>query len=246
MLNTSKIVSGISNENDKKRPDEKIIVSEQKYRLFFKKINAAIILFDKETRKILDVNGKTIETFGYTRKELLKMNIETLALETFKTLESLEEIMKKKQKNIPVCWCQKKDGNPIPVSICSGSFECQGRNIIYCIINDIHYYLSENIRRVNLINKISQLNTDLSDFIKIFNANFLETSTSGFMKYGITEKEMQVINLIIKGLSNKEIAKKDCIAEITIKKRISSIFKKLKIKKRTELISFILNNKVRL
>jgi DNA-binding NarL/FixJ family response regulator len=110
------------------------------------------------------------------------------------------------------------------------------------IFKDITSYLNDNIKNINLISRISQFEGDIVDFIKILNKDYILKKSSTLLNYGITEKEMNIIVLINNGLSNKEISDKLCIAEITVKKHISSIFRKLKIKKRTELLNFIINN----
>lgn len=53
----------------------------------------------------------------------------------------------------------------------------------------------------------------------------------------LTPKELEVKNLVIKGLSNKEIASDLFITEKTVKFHISHIYKKLDVKSRSQLIA---------
>ncbi|MGA2143272.1 MAG: LuxR C-terminal-related transcriptional regulator [Brevinematales bacterium] len=172
------------------------------------------------------------------------MKIEDLSLEPFSTRDIIPEVLNLKVKKIPLRWCIKKDGNPIPVAVTFGSYKWQGRKLICAIYRDLTNYLNDNIIRVNLISKITQLHGDLSDFIKIL--KYVDNPSVSFQNYGISEREQEVIKQIAKGLGNKEIAKKINVSEITVKKHVSSIFQKLKIKKRTELISFILDNNIKI
>lgn len=55
-------------------------------------------------------------------------------------------------------------------------------------------------------------------------------------KYQLTAREAELISLISRGLSNKEIAQKLCISESTVKKHNYSIFSKLNVHSRTQLI----------
>lgn len=55
-------------------------------------------------------------------------------------------------------------------------------------------------------------------------------------KYQLTMRENEILDLINRGLSNKEIAQKLCISESTVKKHNYSIFGKLHVKTRTQLI----------
>ncbi len=64
----------------------------------------------------------------------------------------------------------------------------------------------------------------------------IESDSSFPEKYQLTSRENEIINLINHGLSNKEIAQKLCISESTVKKHNYSIFSKLNVHTRTQLI----------
>lgn len=63
---------------------------------------------------------------------------------------------------------------------------------------------------------------------------------SGFdcRKYGITEKEFEIIELIAEGLSNKEIAEQIYLSEGTVRNYLSTILDKLSLRDRTQLAIF--------
>ena len=50
----------------------------------------------------------------------------------------------------------------------------------------------------------------------------------------LTKTQKNVLSLIVEGLSNKEIAKKLCVQEGTIKMHCASIFKQLEVNNRTQ------------
>ena len=52
----------------------------------------------------------------------------------------------------------------------------------------------------------------------------------------LTVKEKEVLNLAAKGFSNKEIAEKLVVREVTVKTHLNSIFKKLKVTNRTQAV----------
>lgn len=58
----------------------------------------------------------------------------------------------------------------------------------------------------------------------------------------LTEREKQVVDLVCKGLKNKEIADKLFITETTIRHHLSSIFEKLKLTSRLELVIYSFKN----
>lgn len=63
------------------------------------------------------------------------------------------------------------------------------------------------------------------------------------IKYRLTERELDIIRHLFKGLRNAEIAQRLFVSEITIKKHIQHIFTKVGVKNRTTLIHRILDKK---
>ncbi|MDH5718176.1 MAG: helix-turn-helix transcriptional regulator [Spirochaetia bacterium] len=57
--------------------------------------------------------------------------------------------------------------------------------------------------------------------------------------YKITEREKQIIELVIKGMQNKEIASRLFLSPSTVRNHLSHIFEKTNIKTRTQLIHLI-------
>jgi DNA-binding NarL/FixJ family response regulator len=59
---------------------------------------------------------------------------------------------------------------------------------------------------------------------------------------GLTGRQMEILNLVAKGLSNSEIGNKLYISERTVENHISGIFTKLNIHSRTEAAAFLHSN----
>lgn len=62
------------------------------------------------------------------------------------------------------------------------------------------------------------------------------------LKYGLLEKEVELIRLVADGLSNKEIGEKLYITEGTVKNNISNVLSKLALRDRTQLTIFAFRN----
>ncbi|MEZ5425323.1 MAG: response regulator transcription factor [Pyrinomonadaceae bacterium] len=60
----------------------------------------------------------------------------------------------------------------------------------------------------------------------------------------LTDRELEVIKVISKGLSNKEISKKMFISEATVRHHLSSIYSKLFIEDRLNLVIYAFKNKL--
>ncbi|SHF22928.1 response regulator [Alkalibacter saccharofermentans] len=63
-----------------------------------------------------------------------------------------------------------------------------------------------------------------------------------YSDHGILDKEYEIITLVSKGLSNKEIAKELFLSEGTVRNYISIILEKLKLRDRTQLAIFYFNH----
>lgn len=59
-------------------------------------------------------------------------------------------------------------------------------------------------------------------------------------EYGISEREQSIIELVAKGLSNREIAGAHHLSEGTIRNYLSAILEKLELRDRTQLAVFYL------
>lgn len=64
-----------------------------------------------------------------------------------------------------------------------------------------------------------------------------------YQKYGLNEKEYEVVTLVAEGLSNKEIAAEVFLSEGTVRNYISDILEKLGLRDRTQLAVFYLTGK---
>jgi DNA-binding CsgD family transcriptional regulator len=59
---------------------------------------------------------------------------------------------------------------------------------------------------------------------------------SSLRELGITRRELEILELIAKGLSNREIAEKLFVSENTVKTHSSHLFDKLNVKRRTQAV----------
>ena len=64
---------------ERRRTEEVLRHSEQRTRMLFDAVNDAIFVHDLETGAILDVNARVLEMYGYTRPELLRLDVADLS-----------------------------------------------------------------------------------------------------------------------------------------------------------------------
>jgi two-component system nitrate/nitrite response regulator NarL len=71
-----------------------------------------------------------------------------------------------------------------------------------------------------------------------------QEDASDLNRFGLTERERQVIATILSGYTNKEIAKEFSISEETVKRHLSNVFDKLGVSNRLELALFAIHHKL--
>ena len=98
-----------------------------------------------------------------------------------------------------------------------------------CIVPSLKaVHVDQNVFGDNIISKIPSLIDN--------------SSSTDLSKYGITQKELEVITLIAEGLSNKEIANTLFLSEGTIRNTLSNILQKLNLRDRTQVAIFYYKN----
>lgn len=70
-----RIIGALRNVTEQKKAEESLRLSEEKYRSLFNNIPASIFIWDIEYFKIVEANQTASEQYGYSREELLQMNM---------------------------------------------------------------------------------------------------------------------------------------------------------------------------
>jgi PAS domain S-box-containing protein len=102
---------------ERRRAEQALKESESKYRLLMEEASDGILITDLEAN-FLDVNRKGIEILGYTREELLSMNVSDLFPR--EELTRLPLHLRELRAGLPVLverWAHRKDGSLFPVEI---------------------------------------------------------------------------------------------------------------------------------
>jgi len=94
-----------------------------------------------------------------------------------------------------------------------------------------------NILNQHLASRLFQLFPKGINYKNYHNA---ASDTGIILKYHLTEREHEVIDLLLEGLNNVEIGEKIFVTESTVKKHLSNIFDKFGVKSRTQLIKILM------
>lgn len=95
-------------------------------------------------------------------------------------------------------------------------------------------YLGNGVFESDIVSKLVVGNSNKND----------KSDDEGLNVYSLTDREKDIVRLISKGLSNKEIANKLFLSEGTIKNHITSILSKMDLKHRTQIAIEYLNSKI--
>jgi PAS domain S-box-containing protein len=125
--------------NKRKRIEESLWTSEERYRLLFLTERDAIIIVDAETKRIVDANDAALRLYGYNKEEILELTGPDLSAEPEKSDAAISEMAMETDKHIHYHTRnhKKKDGTVFPVEISSGTFMLQDRKIISAVIRNI-------------------------------------------------------------------------------------------------------------
>lgn len=142
MDSTGKIIAAIEIAKDiteRKKIEEELKSSEEKYRLLFTGVQDAIVLVEAETRRIIDANDAALRLYGYSRKEILKLYGPDLSAEPEKSTVAIKKIAEQTNQYIDyhTRLHKKKDGTVFSVEISSGKLILHDKKIVSAVIRDV-------------------------------------------------------------------------------------------------------------
>ena len=124
---------------ERKQVEDKVRVSEIRYRRLFEAAHDGVLLLDPGTRKITDANPFMTELLGYARdqligKELFEIGLlkdEPASREAFQKLKRNHEV---RYENLPL---ESREGRHQEVEVVANLYEENGHSVIQCNIRDI-------------------------------------------------------------------------------------------------------------
>jgi len=149
-----------------KRKEAASIQTEEIFNKLFNTIPDAIMIFDSDTRRFIDVNESALQMYGYTRDEFLKLNQSDISAEHEASDLSIEETLAGKRGWVPVRYHRKKDGTIFPVEISDSTFPLGERQVLCGVIRDI-------TKRKQAEEKVNQQNRFLNTVIESLSHPFV-------------------------------------------------------------------------
>jgi PAS domain S-box-containing protein len=124
---------------DRRRAEEALLESEERYRQLFNNESDAVMIFDATSKRFEDANPATLDLLGYSKEEFLNITVNDISAEKDKTKAAVERIISgdPEGKYILLRYFIKNDGSIFPGEIYAGTYISNGRKKIIGAVRDI-------------------------------------------------------------------------------------------------------------
>jgi two-component system sensor histidine kinase UhpB len=140
-VNTNLLIKSIEYSIERKKAEETIVASEEKYRQMFYKNPFPMWINDEDSLEILEVNDAATQKYGYSRNEFLALNLKDIQISPV-TYQSLLHFTIHHGRQTTMWNHRKKNGDIIIVEFSYYPISYFGKIAMQAQINDI----TENLR----------------------------------------------------------------------------------------------------
>lgn len=181
----------------RKRTEEELLKSEKKYKTLFEDNPLPMLIWDFETRNIIDCNKEAILKYGYTREEFLQLNIrEIRPKEDYDLIDSVTASESEYGQIHKRVWRHlKKSGELMLMEITGHLMNYNGRMVSVVLLNDVTDRKNEEEQKLVLA-EISRLFNQTISFSETLNQVLQSVMTTGnycmaeFWLMGSDKKDM--------------------------------------------------------
>lgn len=177
----------------RKRTEQDLRESEEKYRRLFENELTAICIFDLETLRFIDVNDAYVKLYGYSRQEILGgLTIHDITVEHEASDEATQRATADGTVFIPLRYHRRKDGTVFPVEIVGGPYSFKGRRVMFAMFRDIterkraEHALRESESKYR---QLFEVESDALFLIDVDTFNILDVNSSAEELYGYSRDE---------------------------------------------------------
>ncbi len=138
------IVINARDVTERRRAEDKIRASnqalrrsEREYRTLFENANDAIMIFEPEEEKILAVNRKACEIYGFTREEMVGMSLRQQTEDVERGRKAVEEVLRAGSLKDFETVHRRKDGTPVYILANASAIEYRGKRAVLSVSRDM-------------------------------------------------------------------------------------------------------------
>jgi PAS domain S-box-containing protein len=135
--NNNFMVTIIHDITDLKNATLTLKESEERFRKIFEEHSAVKLLIDPQTGKIVEANKAAAKYYGWTKDELLRMNINEINISNPEHVKELMDKVSIQKKTHFEIVHRLKDGSVRDVEVFSSSVDIGGKEYLHSIIHDI-------------------------------------------------------------------------------------------------------------
>ena len=128
--------------------------SEARYKLLFKAHSSIMLLIDPDSGQIIDANPSAEAFYGWTRSQLLSMNISEINIQPVDQIKERMKQVQNQNKNIFILKHRRAFGDIRDVEVFSSPVEYSGEKVLYSIVHDA-------TARIQAENEVKELNQTL-------------------------------------------------------------------------------------
>ena len=195
-----------------------------------------------------------------SKQFMIRISIEQIIHECFKDIEkevelieNLEEIVESEKvdyiffhiTNLNIDELERienlRTSNP-EIKVLVIDLENNEKLLLKAMEFDIEAYISNILNKEDFIYIVSSIKKGKTYYESELVRNILLKSIKSNNPDKLTKREKEILEKIGHGFTNKEISNELYITEYTVKKHISSIFNKLKVRSRSEAILYLQKN----
>jgi PAS domain S-box-containing protein len=130
-------VGTIADITEHKLSDQALRDSEEKYRQLFATETDALVLFESQTGKMIDVNNSAQRLYGYTREEFLALTCWDLTTEPEETQKANDRLLAHGFDQVSLRYHRKKEGTVFPMEFSAVSFKLGDRTVFSVAVRDV-------------------------------------------------------------------------------------------------------------
>jgi two-component system, cell cycle sensor histidine kinase and response regulator CckA len=133
--------------------------AQQDYRQLFERAFDAIVVFEPDTERVLDVNARACELYGRPREEFVGMNLQTITLDVPRGRSVIDQIQRDGRLHDYETVQRHKDGRELLIESNASMVEFQGRPAVLSINRDIteRRRLQEQLTHMQRMKAVGQL-----------------------------------------------------------------------------------------